>query len=291
MANCGWRYEGRNGPEQWSRLYPIANGNNQSPIDIKTKETKHDPCLQPVCLCYDPATAKEMTNNGYTLQITFKDHDNRSVLRNGPVCEIYRLREIHFHWGCTDDCGSEHTVDGANYSGELNLVHWNSEKYSCFAEAVSQADGLVVLSVLMKIGRENIHLQRIVDALHAVKTKGKTIPFTNFNPSCLLPSSLDYWTYFGSLTSPPLCESVTWMICKMPIIISPCQLAQFRSLLSNAECETVIPIWNNCRPPQPLKGRRVRSFTLDDPGTTLNLPRQVPNSAQYKCNEAVYKKQ
>ncbi|XP_055968606.1 carbonic anhydrase 1-like [Sorex fumeus] len=281
MAKFGWEYENKTGPEQWSRLYPIANGNNQSPIDIKTRDTKHDPCLRPVCLCYDPATAKEMINDGYTVQITFKDNDNLSVLKNGPVCDIYRLRELHFHWGSIDDCGSEHRVDGVNYSGELHIVHWNSEKYSSFTEASLQADGLVILSVFMKVGQENPNLRRIIETLHAVKTKGKKVPFTNFNPTVLLPSSLDYWTYFGSLTSPPLYESVTWIIYKMPITISSCQLAQFRCLLSNIACETEIPIENNCRPPQPLKGRKVRSFTLDDPGTTVNSPRQVPNSARY----------
>ena len=24
----------------------------------------------------------------------------------------YELKQFHFHWGCTDDKGSEHTIDG-----------------------------------------------------------------------------------------------------------------------------------------------------------------------------------
>lgn len=274
MAQHDWGYESKNGPEQWSKMYPIANGNSQSPIDIKTKETKHDPCLRPICICYDPTTAKEMINAGFSVQVKFEDCDNRSVLTHGPVCEIYRLRELHFHWGSRDDRGSEHTVDGVKYSGELHIVHWNSEKYSSFTEAASQADGLVVLAVLIKVGQENPNLKRIVDALHAIKTKGKKVPFTNFNPSVLLPSSLDYWTYCGSLTTPPLYESVTWIICKECITISSKQLAQFRSLLSNSEGETDIPIQDNYRPTQPLKGREVRSFTLNGPRTPNVLPKK-----------------
>uniref|UniRef100_A0A452R7I3 Carbonic anhydrase 1 n=1 Tax=Ursus americanus TaxID=9643 RepID=A0A452R7I3_URSAM len=118
------------------------------------------------------------------------------------------------------------------------MFHWNSAKYSSFAEAISQADGLAIIGVLMK---------------------NKRAPFTNFDPSALLPSSLDYWTYSGSLTHPPLHESVTWIICKEKIGISPQQLAQFRSLLSTVEGDKAVPMQRNNRPPQPLNDRIVRA--------------------------------
>uniref|UniRef100_A0A8D1E0W1 Carbonic anhydrase 1 n=1 Tax=Sus scrofa TaxID=9823 RepID=A0A8D1E0W1_PIG len=120
----------------------------------------------------------------------------------------------------------------------LHIVHWNSAKYSSAAEAASHADGLAIIGVLVK---------------------GKKAPFTNFDPSVLLPSSLDYWTYFGSLTHPPLHEGVNWIILKENISISSDQLAQFRSLLSNAEGDKDVPIKHNNRPPQPLKGRIVKA--------------------------------
>lgn len=50
--------------------------------------------------------------------------------------------------------------------------------------------------------------------------QGKQTTFANFNPSTLLPGCLDYWTYDGSLTTPPLLESVTWIVCKEPISVS-----------------------------------------------------------------------
>ncbi|XP_035294889.1 carbonic anhydrase 1 isoform X3 [Cricetulus griseus] len=139
----------------------------------------------------------------------------------------------------------------------LHLVHWNSAKYSSAAEAVSKPDGMAILGVFLKVGPANPNVQKVLDALNSVKTKGKRAPFTNFDPSCLLPSSLDYWTYFGSLTHPPLHESVTWFICKESISVSPEQLAQLRSVLSNAEGEAAVPILTNHRPTQPLKGRTV----------------------------------
>ncbi|XP_055288374.1 carbonic anhydrase 1 [Moschus berezovskii] len=259
MASPDWGYDGENGPEHWGKLYPIANGNNQSPIDIKTSETKHDPSLKPVSVSYNPATAKEIVNVGHSFHVNFEDSDNRSVLKGGPLSESYRLSQFHFHWGITDDYGSEHLVDGAKFSAELHLVHWNSAKYPSFADAASQADGLAIVGVLVKVGQANPKLQKVLDALKAVKTKNKQAPFTDFDPSALLPSSPDYWTYFGSLTHPPLHESVTWVIFKESISVSSEQLAQFRGLLANAEGDREVPIKHNNRPPQPLKGRTVRA--------------------------------
>lgn len=47
--------------------------------------------------------------------------------------------------------GSEHTVDGTTYSGELHLVHWNTTKYATFNEAAEHPDGLCVLGVFLKV--------------------------------------------------------------------------------------------------------------------------------------------
>lgn len=47
------------------------------------------------------------------------------------------------------------------------------------------------------------------------------VEFTKFDPACLLPSNTeDYWTYHGSLTTPPLTESVSWIIMKQHIEVS-----------------------------------------------------------------------
>lgn len=54
--------------------------------------------------------------------------------------------------------------------------------------------------------------------------QGSVTDFKSFNPKCLLPSSLHYWTYLGSLTTPPLHESVTWIVLKEPIAVSEKQV-------------------------------------------------------------------
>lgn len=58
--------------------------------------------------------------------------------------------------------------------------------------------------------------------------QGKQAPFSDFDPSSLLPKSLDYWTYNGFLTHPPLHESVSWIILKEPITISSEQVQYYK---------------------------------------------------------------
>uniref|UniRef100_A0A3Q2H234 Carbonic anhydrase n=1 Tax=Equus caballus TaxID=9796 RepID=A0A3Q2H234_HORSE len=244
------------GPVHWNEFFPIADGDQQSPIEIKTKEVKYDSSLRPLTIKYDPSSAKIISNSGHSFSVGFDDTENKSVLRGGPLTGSYRLRQFHLHWGSADDHGSEHVVDGVRYAAELHIVHWNSDKYPSFVEAAHEPDGLAVLGVFLQVGEHNSQLQKITDTLDSIKEKGKQTLFTNFDPLSLLPPSWDYWTYPGSLTVPPLLESVTWIILKQPINISSQQLAKFRTLLCTAEGETAAFLLSNHRPPQPLKGRK-----------------------------------
>ncbi|XP_020038354.1 carbonic anhydrase 13 [Castor canadensis] len=259
MARLSWGYGEHNGPIHWNELFPIADGDQQSPIEIKTKEVKYDSSLRPLNIKYDPTSAKIISNSGHSFKVDFDDTEDKSVLRGGPLTGSYRLRQFHLHWGSADDHGSEHIIDGVRYAAELHVVHWNSDKYPSFVEAAHEPDGLAVLGVFLQTGEHNLQLQKITDILDSIKEKGKQTRFTNFDPLSLLPPSWDYWTYPGSLTVPPLLESVTWIVLKQPINISSQQLAKFRSLLCTAEGEAAAFLLSNHRPPQPLKGRKVRA--------------------------------
>lgn len=59
--------------------------------------------------------------------------------------------------------------------------------------------------------------------------QGTKAQFSCFNPKCLLPASRHYWTYPGSLTTPPLSESVTWIVLREPISISEKQVSPPRA--------------------------------------------------------------
>ncbi|XP_062935615.1 carbonic anhydrase 2 [Cynocephalus volans] len=254
-----WGYGEHNGPEHWHQDFPIAKGERQSPVDIDTKAVKHDPSLKPLSVSYEQATSRRVINNGHSFNVEFDDSQDKAVLKGGPLDGTYRLVQFHFHWGSADGHGSEHTVDKMKYAAELHLVHWNT-KYGDFGKAVQQPDGLAVLGIFLKIGNAKPGLQKVLDVLDSIKTKGKSADFTNFNPRGLLPESLHYWTYPGSLTTPPLLECVTWIVLKEPISVSSEQMSKFRKLSFNAEGEPEEPMVDNWRPSQPLHNRQIRAF-------------------------------
>uniref|UniRef100_A0A2K5DZE5 Carbonic anhydrase n=1 Tax=Aotus nancymaae TaxID=37293 RepID=A0A2K5DZE5_AOTNA len=225
------------GPEHWHKDFPVAKGERQSPVDIDTHTAKYDPSLKPLSVSYDQATSRRILNNGHSFNVEFDDSQDKAVLKGGPLDGTYRLIQFHFHWGSTDGQGSEHTVDKKKYAAELHLVHWNT-KYGDFGKAAQQPDGLAVLGIFLK---------------------GKSADFTNFDPRGLLPESLDYWTYPGSLTTPPLLESVTWIVLKEPISVSSEQMLKFRKLHFNGDGEPEELMVDNWRPAQPLKSRQIKA--------------------------------
>ncbi|XP_015239889.1 PREDICTED: carbonic anhydrase 7 [Cyprinodon variegatus] len=260
MTGHSWGYGKDDGPSAWHTHYPAAKGSRQSPIDIIPDEARRDSSLRPIFLGYDRCTSLNIANNGHSVVVEFDDSDDRSVIQGGPLEHPYRLKQFHFHWGGKGCEGSEHTVAGVGYASELHLVHWNGYKYKTFEEASTAPDGLAVLGIFLELGDDHRWLPMITDALYMVKFKGSAIDFKGFNPKCLLPSSLHYWTYLGSLTTPPLHESVIWIVLKEPIVVSDKQLGMFRMLQFNSEEENQrTRMENNFRPPQPLKDRIVRS--------------------------------
>lgn len=70
----------------------------------------------------------------------------------------------------------------------------------------------------------------------------------------LLPETGAYYTYLGSLTTPPCNECVIWIVLKDPIEASPEQLQSFREMTSHRKTSVVSfgssgKILNNYRPP------------------------------------------
>ncbi|XP_040288214.1 carbonic anhydrase 13-like isoform X1 [Bufo bufo] len=231
----------------------------QSPITISTKKVKYDSSLKPLYIYYDPKSSRRLVNVGHCFNVEYDDTNDRSVLGQGPLIGYHRLRQFHFHWGFSDKDGSEHVIDGQEYPAELHIVHWNSQKYPSFNEAMKHTDGLAVIGVLLKIGEPNPAIQNIIDSLGQVKTKDKECPFTRFDLSSLLPNDRNYWTYQGSLTTSPYLECVTWIILQEAIPISSDQLHHFRGLLCSSENEDPSFILENHRALQPLAARIIRS--------------------------------
>ncbi|XP_059523100.1 carbonic anhydrase 5A, mitochondrial isoform X2 [Myotis daubentonii] len=220
----------------WKGPASKPGGSRQSPINIRWRDSVYDPGLPPLRVFYDAAACRYAWNTGYLFQVEFDDAIEGAGISGGPLENHYRLKQFHFHWGAVNEWGSEHTVEDRVYPAELGSHH----------EA----------------------LQTLVDVLPEIKHKDARVALGPFQPSCLLPTCRDYWTYPGSLTTPPLTESVTWIIQKKPIEVAANQLAAFRTLLFTALGEEEKTMVNNYRPLQPLMNRKLRaSFQATEGGT------------------------
>lgn len=129
----------------------MASGHRQSPVNISPGHTTRGSTLKkPLTYKYVPENTKSLVNPGYCWRVDV--NGDGSALSGGPLMDdVYLLEQFHCHWGCSDCKGSEHTVDGTSYSGELHLVHWNHTKYPTFEEAAKHPDGLAVLGVFLKV--------------------------------------------------------------------------------------------------------------------------------------------
>ncbi|KAL1472100.1 hypothetical protein MTO96_039533 [Rhipicephalus appendiculatus] len=133
-----------------------------------------------------------------------------------------------------------------------------------FPEVASSDNGLVVVALFLEEGAAHPLLKSVVDCIPYIKHKGmKWVLQQPLDVSSLIPAGTTYWTYEGSLTTPPWYENVTWIVYKQPIEVSPEQLAAFRTLMSYEERvdpqkSSDGPIECNVRGTQPLMRRVVR---------------------------------
>lgn len=233
-------------------------------MDIDTKLATADNTLseKPLTWSYEKKISKCIINTGYGWKV---DVDGEHTeLSGGPLQGKYKLEQFHCHWGKTSEEGSEHTVDGKAYAAELHFVHWNCDKYSSFIEAASYPDGLAVLGVFLKVSKKkHEELAKIVTLIPNITHKGQSVPI-NFSLKVkrFLPKTPKYWTYLGSLTTPPCSESVIWIVLKDPIRIKEKQLNIFRSMKTIGENENIESeeclLKSNYRPPLPLGNRVLR---------------------------------
>ncbi|CAF3312366.1 unnamed protein product [Rotaria socialis] len=257
-----WTFENS---KAWPATYKYCGGNLQSPIDLKFQISHVDPRLKQ--LYFKELYSREpleLSNNGYSAQLELKNH---YVLKNvAPESEDYKVEQIHFHWGHSEDYvnGSEHLLEGLPYPLEMHIVTYSSW-FSNFSEAVKNTRALAVIGVFFEFGKEdNSLLEPIVKTLKHIQHKGQTVFIDgNFDLKALIDEKrlYRYYRYDGSLTNPPCYESVIWNVLPEPLQLSVKQLNAFQTL--RAEKSQLIK--NTYRSIQPLGSRKLfRSFYSQD---------------------------
>ena len=123
VSECVYLDQTGYGPDDWHIVWKHCSGRAQSPINIRTKTAQNDPHLGGLRFTSDNENGKvsgKLTNNGHAPTLAISKVKGTASMTGGPFGDgVYKLEQFHFHFGCKKDQGSEHTVNGDSYSGEV----------------------------------------------------------------------------------------------------------------------------------------------------------------------------
>ncbi|MBX7201423.1 MAG: carbonic anhydrase family protein, partial [Rhodospirillaceae bacterium] len=202
-----WSYDGEFAPYRWGDMKPefaaCKTGTRQSPIDIRNPVIGE---VEPIRFHYEDFPLK-VSNNGHTIQVDVAP--GSFILFNG---QRYELVQFHFH------SPSEERVNGRAFDMVAHLVHKNAQ------------GRLAVIGVLLTAGAEQPVLQKVWNAMPGTPGRTRERLDVNLNANDLLPAERTYYSFMGSLTTPPCTEGVQWLVMKTPVEISRDQISHFTAL-------------------------------------------------------------
>ncbi|XP_053681332.1 carbonic anhydrase 13-like [Anopheles nili] len=259
-AAFSYNEKDKNGPSHWSRVDLRCGGRYQSPILLNTSSARLVSRKRPLRLDGQTNLPQSilLQNDGHSAKFTYNwRNGDRPVLRGGPLKTKYLFEQFHFHWGANSTTGSEHVYDYQRYPMEVHLVFYNG-LYQSFQEAREQVDGIAVVGLFYEIYQHTVdeRLNTWTRFLRHVITPNSeyTIPLIDTFPLYGLIGDVEwpYFSYEGSLTTPPCLETVTWIVATKPLLVTEREMQQFRQLRSPTG-----RMVNNYRPVQKLNNRRV----------------------------------
>lgn len=217
---------------------------------------------------YFTGTALEVTFEKFSKKAKVTIPANKMTVGNSKKISVgdpLAVQPLQFHLHTF----SEHTLDGLYAPGELHIVTKVKEGESDYCDSLEsgclavfgimlsfQGDGHTSNSVLRKIYR--------VKPEEAGKDNGRYVR-GHLSLDTLLPKSQAYFTYMGSLTTPPCSEIVTWHVFESAIAMSKKHFNEHQMLVAfggGPDCEETVN--KVCVPPrektndrdiQPLNGR------------------------------------
>jgi carbonic anhydrase len=218
-----WDYGDALGPSHWGDLKPefaaCKNGHHQSPIDIRNPKKA---ALPPIQFDYKPSPL-HIIDNGHTVMINY---GSGSFISVGD--KKYALKQFHFHRP------SEEKINGKGFEMTVHLVHADDQ------------GKLAVVAVLLQKGEDSALVHELWNDLPKEKEKEEVFDNVQIDLSQILPPDRGYYTFSGSLTTPPCSEDVTWYVLKHPTTISAEEIERFSQLYRD-----------DARPTQPLYDRIV----------------------------------
>jgi carbonic anhydrase len=238
-ATVPWSYTGNLGPLRWGQLDPrfllCAAGSSQSPINIGAKYQRIPYQLSvnysksPLIMEEDGETeltidrVETLVNMGHGVQVNFHGNAADTITYHSNP---YQLIQFHFH------SPSETLWHGQSFPLEIHLVHQGRN------------GKVLVIAVFVSAGKENPTLTKIIRHLPLKAGKEEIFLGEKINPIDLLPINKIYYSYMGSLTTPPCTENIQWLVMPNVITATPAQIARLRSAIGGSNARPVQPVNN-----------------------------------------------
>lgn len=264
-TNCGgnstdYDYGSSAGPHTWhSKFEAVRHGTAQSPINIDTRTVIPAPLHRPLQWRNYERMPLSITlhNTGRAVELCARyDAGQVPSIGSGDDCSApcsYSFECVVFRWP------AEHTVDHQQFALELQALHvFNRVQSPCVNTSATLA--VSYLFRLAPNSSDNPYLNPIIERLSRIQQPGTCTDVPGFPLAWLCMPLLQhgFYDYAGSLTCPPCCENVTWLVSEGAGTVSPAQMAQLCRLRVHNGGRMV----SNARPVQPLNGRAVHLNTL-----------------------------
>jgi carbonic anhydrase len=229
-----WGYEGSGAPHFWDETDPetfalCANGKIQSPINFNDPETQSFVTEKPrsdVAITWAGTVGNnsmKFTNLGHTVQVGPFPAGFNTVYKS----QTFKVLQFHFH------APSEHHVGNDFSPLEVHFVH------------KTDAGALGVIGIMIDLDNNNTpspFIQTLVDLMPNILSEGLATNVAMLNITSLFAevNNLDsgFYTYDGSLTTPPCTEGVNWMVAKDRLKISGLQFNTFRRVMKYSTRQT-----------------------------------------------------
>uniref|UniRef100_A0A336LJS0 Carbonic anhydrase n=1 Tax=Culicoides sonorensis TaxID=179676 RepID=A0A336LJS0_CULSO len=248
------------GPNNWENAAPACGGNHQSPIALNDRDgvfITNRP-LKITGLHTVPKSILQQ-NDGHSVKFIPNYEQGEEVsISGGPLTDEYILQQFHFHWGSTDNHGSEHTLNKRRFANEVHFVFYNS-RYRSFDEAAPSPRGLAVVAFFYEVNH-SLKGSLLANGLESVINWNDTNTLDmheTFSMGEMIGDvPFDFISYAGSLTTPPCYETVTWIVSTKILQAAPRELEAFRKLKNSSGNQMV----NNFRPLQKRNSRKFYYF-------------------------------
>lgn len=292
LASTGWGYDDM---AAWSDDYSMCDNEDESPIDIITDDAIYNDDICSAQFDWDVDYTQQtfkISNNGHSIVLQpvessniDPDHELDTTLWDEEGSEFVSLSEnentiatfpnyfqpfgsehdsfclhsLHFHWGNSDEFGSEHLVNGHQYALEVHFVHYScahadltatlsafgtEEEVSALEEAGEDTHQLGVVGIFFDVREDESN--PVFDTIFAhlddfelpAEDGDAANVVSDIDLSELIPEDIataGYYAYEGSLTTPPCTNIVRWHVMNARSWIGASQMEQFRELLSEED--------------------------------------------------------